>query len=179
MIRVTHLLALGLLVLAMPAAGAVDAAAEKVGVYDSRVLAFAHFWSASERVDRDALIAAARAAKQAGDTAKQAELTARIQSLQAASHLQVFSTAPATEAMNALAPRLPALARELGVGRFVSKWDEAALAEIPAPQRVDVTDRLAAEFKPDEKRLKTIAEMKKVVPLPLEQAQARVKAGKL
>lgn len=179
MSQITRFLALALSMLAMPAARAADVTADKVGVYDSRVVAFAHFWSVSERVDRDALIAAARAAKQAGDTAKQAELTARIQSLQASSHLQVFSTAPATEAMNALAPRLPELARELGVVRFVSKWDEATLANIPDSLRIDVTDRLAAEFKPDEKRLKTIAEMKKVVPLPLEQAQARVKAGKL
>lgn len=158
---------------------AADAGVAQVGVYDSRAVAFAHFWSEQERADRDALMAAARAAKQAGDTAKQQELTAKIQSLQAASHLQVFSTAPATEAMRALAPRLPELARELGVTRFVSQWDEAALAEVPPAARIDVTDRLAAEFKPDAKRLKTIAEMKKVAPLPLAQAQQMLQAGKL
>lgn len=158
---------------------AAEDASVKVGVYDSRVVAFAHFWSAPERTDRDALIASARAAKQAGDAAKQQELTAKIQALQATSHLQVFSTAPATEAMTALAPRLPELARELGVARFVSKWDEVALAGIATAAQIDVTDRLAAEFKPDAQRQKTIQEMKRVTPLPLERARQMLKAGKL
>jgi hypothetical protein len=157
---------------------AADGNPEKVGVYDSRVVAFAHFWSPAERADRDALIAAARAAKAAGDTMKERELTAKIEALQQASHLEVFSTAPALAAMQALAPRLPDLARELGVARFVSKWDEAALAGVPASLRLDVTDRLAAEFKPDAKRRQTMAEMKKVAPLPLERARAMLKEGR-
>jgi hypothetical protein len=179
MSRSLYVIALGWFLLSASAGRTAESAATKVGVYDSRAVAFAHFWSAPERTDRDALIASARAAKQAGDTAKQQELTAKIQALQAASHLQVFSTAPATEAMKALAPRLPDLARELGVARFVSKWDEAALAEVPTSARIDVTDRLAAEFKPDAQRLKTMAEMRKVAPLPLQRAQQMLKAGKL
>jgi hypothetical protein len=155
------------------------AADARVGIYDSRIIAFAHFWSEPVRQERDALIAGARAAKAAGDDARYKELTARIKAEQDRSHLQVFSTAPATEAMAALQDRTPALQRELGVERFVSKWDEAALRDIPAANRVDATDRLAREFKPDEKRSKTIEQMKSVKPMPIDEAARKMKAGKL
>jgi hypothetical protein len=89
--RLRSFLLVSLLVAVQPL-WAVDANPENVGVYDSRVVAFAHFWSSAERADRDALIAAARAAKAAGDTVKQRELTARIEALQQASHLEVLST---------------------------------------------------------------------------------------
>jgi hypothetical protein len=36
------------------------AAEPRVGIYDSRVVAFAHFWSEAVRQERDALIALAR-----------------------------------------------------------------------------------------------------------------------
>lgn len=41
----------------------------RVGVYDSRAVAYAHFWSADEQRRRDAVIAEGRAAKAAGNTA--------------------------------------------------------------------------------------------------------------
>lgn len=153
--------------------------AARVGVYDSRAVAFAHFWGEAQRQERDALVARARAAKSAGETARFTELTAQIKAEQDRSHLQVFSTAPADQAMAALALKLPAIQRELGVTRLVSKWDEAALAGVPEAARVDVTDRLAQEFKPDEKRRRTIEEMKKVKPLPLDEAKRKLKAGAL
>jgi hypothetical protein len=153
--------------------------AARVGVYDSRAVAFAHFWGETQRQERDALIARARAAKSAGEMARFKELTTQIKAEQDRSHLQVFSTAPAAEAMAALAPKLPAIQRELGVTRLVSKWDEATLAAVPEANRIDVTDRLAQEFKPDEKRRRTIEEMKKVKPLPLDEAKRKLKAGAL
>lgn len=151
----------------------------RVGVYDSRVVSFVHFWSEPVRQERDALIANARAAKSAGDDARYRELTARIKAEQDRSHLQVFSTAPAVEAMAALREKTPAIQRELGVTRFVSKFDELALLSVPEAKRVDATDRLAREFKPDEKRRKTIEQMKAAKPLPLDEAQRLLKAGKL
>ena len=155
------------------------ATGSRVGVYDSRVVAFAHFWSGDAAKYRNDLIAQARAAKAAGDTVRSNELGRTLSDLQARDHLEVFSSAPADEAMAALKDKLPAIQLELGVTRFVSKWDEGELKDIPEANRIDATDRLAREFNPDEQRLKTIEQMKKSKPLPLEQAKKIAQEGKL
>lgn len=161
-------------------ATAADVAAVRVGVYDSRLVAYAHFWSAPERASRDALIASAKAAKQA-DAARFKELNSQLVAAQKRSHLQVFSTAPADEAMAALKDKLPALQQELAVSRLVSKWDEAALKDANAKDQIDVTDRLVQELLPnaDDKQKKVIAEMKKAKPMPLAKAKELADAGKL
>lgn len=151
----------------------------RVGVYDSRALAFAHFWSAERRAELQGRAAAAKAAKDSGDTARYRELAGAMAAEQKRIHLEVFSTAPASEALAALAPKLAALQAELGVKALISKWDDAALRDIPAARCVDVTDRLIQEFNPDERRRKTIAEMKNKPPLPLAEAQRLEAAGKL
>lgn len=151
----------------------------KVGVYDSRAVAFAHFWSQPVRLERDALVAEAKAAKAAGDTARLRELEQRLTAAQTRSHLQVFSTAPADEAMAALKDQLAALQRAAGVVRVVSKWDDAALQGVPESARVDVTDRLVEALRPDKSRLKTLEQLKAAKPLPLDEAKRKAAAGKL
>ncbi len=140
------------------------AAVERVGVYDSRALAYAHFWSAAETQTRNATLAAGKAAQAAGDAAKVRELSAQIAAAQERSHQQVFGTAPADDAMAALKEQIPAIQREMGVTQLVSKWDGTALKGVPESQRVDVTDRLVREFELDPKRLKTLEELRKSKP---------------
>lgn len=164
---------------AVPAAEPAQTAEVRVGIYDSRIVSFAYFWSEPVRQERDALVASAKAAKAAGDTVRFKELEQQIIAAQNRSHLQVFSTAPADEAMVALKDKLPAIRHELGVARLVSQWDEAALKGISAANRVDASDRLAREFNPDTKRLQTIGQMKKSKPLPLDEATRLMQAGKL
>lgn len=180
--KIPTLLLTGSLLLSAVAqtASAAESPGGKTGVYDSRIVAYAHFWSEPERAARDALMAAARNAKQA-DAARFKELSAQLAAAQKRSHLQVFSTAPADEAMAVLKDKLPALQQELGVGRLASVWDDAALKDTPTANRVDVTDRLVQELLPkaDDKQKKTIAEMKKVKPMPLAKAKALADAGKL
>lgn len=173
------LVAIGLGTAGWSAETAAVPATGRVGVYDSRAVAFAHFWSDVRRTERDALVASARQAKEAGDAAREKELRAQIVAEQSRSHLQVFSTAPADEAMAALRERLPALKAELGVDRFVSKWDDAALKDVPAARQIDVTDRLTREFNPDARRQKTLEAMKTKPPLPLEEAKRLLAEGKL
>lgn len=151
----------------------------RVGVYDSRIVSFAHFWSESSRQEREALVVAAKTAKAAGDAARYQELTDRITAEQERSHLQVFSTAPAVEAMAALKEKLPEIQRELGITRLISSWDDASLVRIPQENRIDVTSRLVREFNPDDKRQKTIEQMKHSKPMPLERARQLLKKGKL
>ncbi len=161
-------------------AGAADKPdAERIGIYDSRAVAYAHFWSGPERQSRDAMIADGKAAKVAGDTVKLRALSEQIAAAQKRSHLQVFSTAPADEAMVALKDKLPAIQRELGVARLVSKWDEAALKGVAESRRVEATDRLVREFALEEKQQKTLAELRKAKPMPLAEAKRRAEAGKL
>jgi hypothetical protein len=161
-------------------AGAADKTdSERIGVYDSRAVAYAHFWSGPERQGRDALIAEGKAAKAAGDSVKFRGLSEQIAAAQKRAHLQVFSTAPADEALAALKDQLPAIQHELGVARFVSQWDEAALGGVAESRRVEATDRLVREFGLDEKQQKTLAELRKAKPMPLAEAKRRAEAGKL
>lgn len=152
----------------------------RVGVYDSRVLAYAYFWSEPVTKQRNDLVARARAAKSAGDSVQLQELERQIVAGQKRNHLQVFSSAPADEAMAALGPKLPSLQKELGVERLISKWEAKALQEIPAAARVDVTDRLARElFTPSEKQQKIIESVKTTKPLPLWQAKLMLAFGRM
>jgi hypothetical protein len=167
----TFVLAIATALAALPpatSAGGAAAATERVGVYDSRALAYAHFWSAAASRERDAALAAARAAKAAGDTAGFEQHSAALAAGQKKIHEQVFGSAPATEALAALEPRLPGLRRELGVDRLVSKWDEKALRDVPAAARVDVTDPLVRVFlTPTEKQQKVLDSMKAKPPVSL------------
>jgi len=141
--------------------------AEPVGVYDSRAVAYAHFWSADEQRNRNAVIAAGRAAEAAGNTALFEEKSRVMADYQKRMHDQVFGDAPAIEAMAALAGKMPALLGKLGVSRLVSKWDRKALRAVPEKSRVDVTEEFVREFiTPDEKQRKVLDSMKTSKPVP-------------
>jgi len=153
------------------AAGAADTTAEagvmeKVGVYDSRAVAYAHFWSADASRERNEAVAAAKAAKVAGDTVGAEAKSRALAEHQKRIHEQVFGSAAANEAMAALAPRLAGLLHELGGARLVSKWDATALKNVPAAQRVEVTGRLVREFiVPTEKQQKVLDSMNTTKPV--------------
>ena len=141
-----------------------------IGVYDSRAVAYAHFWSADEQRNRSAVIAAGRAAEAAGNTALFEEKSRAMADYQKRMHNQVFGDAPATEAMAALAGRMPVLLGKLGVVRLVSKWDRKALRAVPEKSRVDVTEELVREFiTPDDKQRKVLDSMKTSKPVPRKQ----------
>lgn len=145
---------------------------DRIGIYDSRAVAYAHFWQPAECAKRDALIATAKAAKAAGDPKRVKEIEQRLENSQARAHLQVFSTAPADDAMAALAPQLPALQNELGVSRLISKWDKKTLRLFRTADQVDVTDRLVREFiTPTQKQQKTIDSIKATKPQALWKAR--------
>lgn len=166
--KANSLLLLLAAVLAITTGGRLAAAApaDRVGVYDSRAVAYAHFWSPDADRARRETIAAARAAQAAGDTAGFERRSAAMAALQKRMHEEVFSTAPCTEALAALAPRLPELLRELGVTRLVSKWDAKALRDVPEAVRVDVTEELVRQFlTPNGKQRKVLDAMKTTAPL--------------
>jgi len=171
---------LGGLALAWPVGGAeTNSVAGRVGVYDSRVVAYAWFTSGAHMAQLQSQVATAKAEKQAGDTAKLTEDSAALRALQDQMHREVFSTAPCDEALAAIRERLPEIERAAGVTNLISKWDEPALNQHPGAAQVDVTDRLVeAFFKPTEKQSKMIESIKIAKPLPLEQCNELIQAGK-
>ncbi|HTL68404.1 MAG TPA: hypothetical protein VL200_12135 [Lacunisphaera sp.] len=141
-------------------------AAERVGTYDSRAVAFAAFWDEANHARLVATIQAAREAQARGDTARHRSLASQLAARQHQLHMQVFSTAPVDDVLASLGDRLPELRRAAGVVRLVSQWDAAALARVPAADRVDMTDRLIAEFHVPAAQLKVLAALRAAPPMP-------------
>lgn len=155
------------------------AAPERIGIYDSRAIAYACFWSDAGTRHRDALIADVRAAKSDDDAARLRRAETALREYDNRNHLAVFSTAPADDALTALAPQIPAIQAEHGVARLVSKWDAAALAAAADAERVDVTAALVAAFALPQAKQHVIDEILAHDPIPIERARALQRAGKL
>jgi len=145
-----------------------NASVQRIGIYDSRVVAYAHFWTSEHQKHLKDKIEAGKSAKSAGDLAQFNKLGKEMADEQERLHREVFSTGPADEAMSALKPRLAEIQKQAGVSVLVSKWDKQALGSYKSGQQVDVTDLLVREFKLEPQQLKTIEEIKKQKPVPLE-----------
>jgi len=149
-----------------------------IGIYDSRAVAYAHFWSAPVQKQQREQVAAAQAARKAGNILKLKEYDAAFQAHQADLHRMVFSTAPATPAMESIKVRIPEIQKQAGVSALVSKWDEPGLKKFSGAARVDVTDQLVREFiQPDEKQLKMIQSIEKSEPLSPEKCEELIRNG--
>lgn len=151
----------------------------RIGVYDSRVVAYAHFWSEAYQQKINDRARAAKDAKAAGQTDRYNELAAEMKKEQEQNHLRVFSTAPVDDILAKMKDRVEALQKETGVSQLVSKWDEKTLKGYKKSQQVEVTDQLLREFKLTEKQLKVVADMRTKEPLPLKQAEELMREGKL
>jgi len=145
------------------------AAPERIGVYDSRLVAYAHFWTEAHQRNLSGRTKAAKDAKAAGQTERAEEIGAALKKEQERIHRQVFSTAPVDDVLADIKVRLPEIQKEAGVSKLVSKWDEATLKQHRKAEKVDVTDLLVSEFKPGEKQLKVIADLKTKKPVPLDE----------
>lgn len=154
-------------------------AAERVGVYDSRVIAYASFWSPDHQSELQTLQREARAARERGDTARFKELERKLVATQREFHLQVFSTAPIPTHLARLQPRMDAVCRAAGLTRAVCKWDEAALKGVLAADQVDITADLIRDLPLSDKQRRVAAEIATKSPLPLDQARALADSGKL
>jgi hypothetical protein len=158
---------------------ATNATSVRIGVYDSRAVTYAWFWTDTQQRQLKELTQSARAAKAAGETKRFQELSATLRRLQDEMHREVFSTAPADRALAAIKERIPEIEKSAGVAALVSKWDEPALRKYPDADRVDVTGQLVQEFKPTEKQLKVIADLQKQKPVPLEECNELIRQGKI
>lgn len=166
-------------VLATSPAGAADTGVERIGIFDSRAVAYAYFWSEAGTLQRARLVADVGAAKQTGDAPTLRAAEAALRDYDGRMHLAVFSTAPASDALTALNDHLPAVLAEAGVSRLISRWDGPALAAAGDATQVDLTARLVAVFKLPTAKLNVIEEIIRGKPIPLERAEALWRAGKL
>jgi hypothetical protein len=177
----TCIITIGLLcILELAASAAITNPPVTIGVYDSRAVAYAYFWSAPHQKKLQEKVSAAQAAKKASDDAKFKELSASLKTEQEQNHRQVFSTAPVNDAMDTIKSRLPEIQKQAGITALVSKWDDATLKKYETASRVDVTDALVREFiQPDEKQSKIISSMKAQEPLSPEKCEELLRKGEL
>ena len=154
-------------------------AGQRIGIYDSRVVAYAHFWSDAHQQKLREAVAMARAAKAAGDTTRFDELSAGLKKEQEQNHRQVFSSAPVDEILEVLKARLPEIQKQAGVSRLVSKWDEKALEPFKRAEKVEVTSLLLGEFKLTDQQQKIAESFKKSKPIAPEKCEELLRKGEL
>lgn len=154
----------------MRAAGAkAEKATLRVGVFDSRAVAVAY--AGSEEFSRGLrkMKDEYDKAEAAGDTQKMEQLKEAGKTGQQRAHEQVFSTATVGNILAEIKDQLPAIAQKAGVDVIVSKWD--IVYQVPGTEFVDVTRLLVEPLHPSEKALRTIKELEKHAPIPLEEAR--------
>lgn len=140
-----------------------------VGTFDSRAIAIAYVQSDGFQAFLAGKHAELARAREAGDAAQVAALEAFGPQLQERLHRQGFAAAPVDEIVARIADDLPRIAERRGVDVIVSKW--ALAYRRPGAKLVDVTDDLAACFEPSEKTWKSIHEIVRQDPVPLEQLE--------
>ncbi len=157
-----------------------NAAPSRIGIYDSRAVAYAWFWNGKHQTQLNELMQSARAAKVVSDTNRFREYAAKLRQQQAEMHRQVFSTAPATNALAEIREHLPEIQKVAGVSALVSKWDNAALNKYPDAEKVDLTDALVREFiTPTPQQQKVLSGIKTATPLPLEECNELIRKGEI
>jgi hypothetical protein len=144
----------------------------RIGVYDSRAIAYAWFWSKEHQADLNRQRQAIEAARTVKDTNLVARLNQAFSEQQKGIHRQVFSGEPPTEALAAIQKRLPDLQRQAGVAAVVSRWDVATLKAYKSAEQVDVTETLVREFNPDAKQLEVIRQIQTKPLVGVDQVEA-------
>jgi hypothetical protein len=136
----------------------------RVGVYDSRAIAIAHYnsdyWNKILTEKRAEL----EQAKKEGNAEKVRQIEAWGPAQQTEAHLKGFSTAPVHELLVPVKDKLPDVAQKCGVDVIVSKWEFDY--QSPDAEVMDITDQLAALYNPSEKTLNWIRQTKDIAPLP-------------
>jgi len=136
--------------------GGCGPAARPIGVYETRAIAVA--WAGSPYNTRvEEMTAEYKRAEAVGDKQRMAELKKEASKRQDRLHQQGFGRAPVDDLLAPIRDRIPAICQAEGVERIVPTWSWEAVAK----KKVDVTDRLVAEYKPSEQTLQTIAELRK------------------
>jgi hypothetical protein len=139
------------------------AAVRRIGVFESRAIAVA-FASSKFGTQPKELMEEYRKAEAAGDKKRMEELKGRGKKRQDKLHLQGFGRVPVDDLLAPVKDRIADVAKAAGVDVIADDVSFAA----PGVEKVEVTDAIVKLYDPSEKTLKTVAEIKKTVPLPLD-----------
>ncbi|MBC8405005.1 MAG: hypothetical protein H8E15_07250 [Planctomycetes bacterium] len=145
-----------------------------VGTYDSRAIAIAFIRSEkmSEYLQKqmaDFGTLRQRAVDQ-GDHDLVKSLDEIGPAMQRKFHEQGFSGASIDDILATIESRLPAIAKEAGVDLILSRWEIDYRSS--SAQALDLTELIAAEFKPNEATLKAMREIMKTEIVPANQLKS-------
>lgn len=146
--------------------GESEAAKVRVGTFDSRAVALAHFGSMVKKGWLEKLYADYEKAKAANDKDLAKQLEEKGNAQQKRLHEQVFGTAPVDDALEAVKREIPAVARSAGVDVVVCMHD--VVYREPSVEFVDITDQIVDLFDPDEETLEKIHAIRKHAPVSRE-----------
>lgn len=133
----------------------------RLGVFNTRVVALAYGRSEGHNAEVRAKMAEYKRAKEAGDEERTAELEKWGEEGQARMHRQVFGDAPIPDILAKMADDLPRVAESASVDAIVGEVHHAG----PGVELVDVTDRMAEVWNPDEETRKIMRELPKHPPV--------------
>ena len=143
----------------------------RVGVYDSRSVATAFYRSETLETPSKSIMSELKLAmekdKKLRDETKIENLRQRARGQQNLQHMQVFGNAPIHGILLKLDKTLKEQAKEHSLDLIVRDIDMAYQGT--NIEVVDITDALVVACKPTAETLKTIQELKKHKPVPLEQ----------
>jgi Skp family chaperone for outer membrane proteins len=140
----------------------------RVGTFDSRAIVIAYANSTEFNQSIKKLKEERDKAKAEGNDKKVKQLEEKGKSAQQMFHMQGFSTASVNDILEHIKHKLPDVARQAGVDLIVSKWE--IVYKTPDTELVDITDALVKQFNPSERTLKTVSELSKHPPIPLQEA---------
>jgi hypothetical protein len=148
-------------------AKAAQPAKVRIGVFDSRAVAFAYYRSDEfQKVMKD-LNAEHAKAKAAHDEKRAKALEKEGEWSQVRTHQRVFSTGPVSDLLAKVKGQLAVIAKQERVSVIVSKW-EVQFGD-PAAELVDVTLPVAKLLNPSADVLRFVEETKEQAPVPFDQ----------
>ncbi len=139
----------------------------RVGVYDSRTVALAHYHRMISQGVTDEFHKDHAKAKEAGDAEAMQAIEAKAVALQQQMHNRVFGHVPVDDILDEAGIDLAVIAREAGVDLIVCQWDIGY--QHPDAELIDLSKPLVLQFEPSEETLKTIESLKNHPPVPLDQ----------
>lgn len=135
----------------------------RVGVYDSRAIAVACFNSSMHKDPMVDLRNKMKTARDANDTKTISEIEWEAVIRQAIGHDKGFGSGSVMTEIEIVKKELSELAKKEKLDLVVSKWELAFKGE--KTEIIDITDKIARFFKPDNKVLGWLEEFKKKAPI--------------
>ncbi len=142
----------------------------RVGTFDSRAVAIAHVRSEAFARHLKKIRAEYKKAKAAGDEKRVKALEDQGSAEQELVHKQGFGILPVGNILKKIKGKIPEIAKQADVDLIISRWD--LVYQRTGVEFVDVTDLMVQPFDPDKSTLKTIKEVLKRTPIPIEELKS-------